>query len=62
MTLPCKSMGARVVGVEFVQERRELAHKLGITDVVDSGSRKDVGSTLLEVTNGQGFELAINCS
>ncbi len=60
--LLCKAMGARVVGVEFVPERRELAHKLGIVDVVAPDDTRDVRELLRDKTAGHGFEVAIDCS
>jgi threonine dehydrogenase-like Zn-dependent dehydrogenase len=60
--LLCKAMGGQVVGVEFVPERRDLAQKLGITDVVAPSNDEDVLTILGEKTAGQGFEVAIDCS
>jgi threonine dehydrogenase-like Zn-dependent dehydrogenase len=54
-------MGARVVGVEAVPERLELAQRLGITDVVSS-AEKNVVDVLREKTGGRGFEVAIDGS
>jgi len=54
-------MGARVVGVEAVPERLELAQRLGITDVVSS-AEKNVVDELREKTGGHGFEVAIDGS
>ena len=60
--LLCQAMGAKVVGVEYVPERRELAQKLGITDVVGPSDGVDMKTVLDEKTQGQGFEVAIDCS
>ncbi len=60
--LLCQAMGARVVGVEFVAERRELARKLGITSVVTPEEGIDLLSQVQEKSHGLGFEVAIDCS
>jgi threonine dehydrogenase-like Zn-dependent dehydrogenase len=60
--LLCKAMGAQVVGVEFVSERRDLAQKLDITDVVIPHNDEDVLTSLSKKTAGHGFEVAIDCS
>jgi threonine dehydrogenase-like Zn-dependent dehydrogenase len=61
MALLCKAMGARVVGVESMPERTELARTLGITDVVSSTELYAL-DILREKTGGDGFEVAIDCS
>ncbi|HEX6507453.1 MAG TPA: zinc-binding dehydrogenase [Chloroflexota bacterium] len=58
--LLCRAMGARVVGMEAVPERRQLSARLGFEAVVTPDD--DVLSTLSEVTGGRGFEAAIDCS
>jgi len=55
-----RALGARVVGVEAVPERRELAARLGVADVVAPGD--DALAALREKTGGHGFEVAIDCS
>ncbi len=55
-----RALGARVVGVEAVPERRELATRLGVADVVAPGD--DALAALREKTGGRGFEVAIDCS
>jgi len=60
--LLCQAMGAKVVGVEYVAERRELAQKLGIADVVGPSDGTDMKTALYEKTQGLGFEVAIDCS
>ncbi len=59
--LLCKAMGARVLGVEAMSERLELARNLGITDVV-SPMETHALDLLRERTNGDGVEVAIDCS
>jgi threonine dehydrogenase-like Zn-dependent dehydrogenase len=57
-----KAMGAHfLAGVEVQKERVELANRLGLADqVVEPGS--DALARLKEMTNGLGFERAIDCS
>lgn len=62
VALVCRALGARVVGVEFVPERRALAQRLGFTDVVAPRDERDVFTMLSEKTAGHGFEVAIDCS
>ena len=60
--LLCRAMGARVVGVEAIPERVELAKKLGITEVVAPDNDGKALSELFEKTDGHGFEVGIDCS
>jgi threonine dehydrogenase-like Zn-dependent dehydrogenase len=60
--LLCKAMGASVIGVEAIPERIELAHKLGINEVVAPTEDGRALSTLREKTSGHGFEVCIDCS
>ncbi len=55
-----RALGARVVGVEAVPERRALAARLSVADVVAPGD--DALAALREKTGGHGFEVAIDCS
>ncbi len=59
--LLCQKMGARVVGVEAIAERVGLAHKLGIDEVVNPTDEHAL-ETLRALTQGHGFEVAIDCS
>ena len=52
----CLALGADVVGVETIHERRQLAERLGIV-VAESDE-----AALAELTGGKGFEVAIDCS
>jgi len=61
MAILCRAMGARVVGVEYLPERHELAHKLGFSDIV-TPSNNNITHKVLEKVNGRGFEVAIDCS
>ncbi|HLJ69452.1 MAG TPA: zinc-binding dehydrogenase [Chloroflexota bacterium] len=56
----CRALGARVVGVEAVAERLELARALGFDDGVPPSD--GALAALLERTGGRGFEVAIDCS
>ncbi len=60
VALLCQRLGAEVVGVESVPERVELAHRLGIADMVAPGD--GALSALQERTSRHGFEVAIDCS
>ena len=51
----CRALGAEVLGVEAVPERRELASRLGF-EVADPGD------DLRARTGGAGFEVVIECS
>ncbi len=62
VALLCQVMGARVIGVEAIAERIELAHKLGIADVVMPGDDGQELAELREKTGGHGFEVCIDCS
>lgn len=58
--LLCRAMGARVVGVEAVPERQELAAKLGIPDVIAPSDA--AFADLMARSDGHGFEVALECS
>jgi threonine dehydrogenase-like Zn-dependent dehydrogenase len=58
----CRALGARVAGVDTVPERRALAAQLGVAEVVAPAEGGDVRAALREITQGQGFEVAIDCS
>lgn len=52
-----KAMGARVVGVDVVDERLELASKFGADEVIQ-GAREDVVARLKSLTDDEGSSLA----
>ncbi len=54
--LLCRALGADVIGVETVPERRALAERLGIN--VSDGREADLANR----TEGRGFEVGIECS
>ncbi len=60
--LLCRAMGARVIGIEFIRERRELAEQLGIQEMVTPGGDGDLLEGVLKKTGGHGCEVAIDCS
>ena len=59
-SLLCRSLGARVLAVEGIPERRSLATTLGFEDVITPGS--DALRQLMDATDGHGVEVAIDCS
>ena len=58
--LLCRAMGARVVGVEAMPERRAFGERLGFDAIVSPGD--EALPTLLATTDGHGFEVSIDCS
>ena len=60
VALLARALGAQVVGVESVPERRALAQSLGFSEVIaPSESAED---ELRELSGGQGFEVTVDCS
>ena len=57
----CRALGARVVGYEPMPERRALAERLNVGEIVAAGSQ-EVRAQLQELSKGQGFEVCIDCS
>jgi threonine dehydrogenase-like Zn-dependent dehydrogenase len=55
------AMGARVIAVETSAERLKLAQEFGADAVIDS-SRGDPVKIILELTQGQGAALALDCT
>jgi threonine dehydrogenase-like Zn-dependent dehydrogenase len=58
--LLCQAMGARVTGVEASESRAAFAQKLGIEEIVMPDG--DALENLLALTDGHGYEVAIDCS
>jgi threonine dehydrogenase-like Zn-dependent dehydrogenase len=58
----CRKLGAeKIIGIDVSSERRELAARLGLCDVVlDAGG--DNVAQVRELTSGHGVERAIDCS
>lgn len=50
----CPTPPKRVIAVDIVPERLELAKKYGATDVINSKEVPDLNAALLEVTGGKG--------
>lgn len=60
-TLLGRAMGARVVALDIVPERRQLAKELGADVVFDPRAVDPVGA-LRELTRGEGVEAALDCT
>lgn len=60
-TLMAKKFGAKVVGVDPVSVRRDLAHKVGADYTIDP-SAQNVVETIKEITKGRGASVGIECS
>lgn len=56
-----KALGARIIGVDLVEERLELAHKLGAEEVIHGG-KENVVARLQALTDGAGPDLAYETS
>jgi (R,R)-butanediol dehydrogenase / meso-butanediol dehydrogenase / diacetyl reductase len=50
-----------VVAVEVAQRRKETARQLGATDVIDP-AEEDAEKRAAEVTNGEGFDVVVECA
>lgn len=59
--LVAKAFGARVVAVDLLRERLELASRLG-ADVLINSSSDDPVESIREVTGGRGVDVAVDCS
>jgi threonine dehydrogenase-like Zn-dependent dehydrogenase len=62
VALLCQALGARVVGVDTMPERRALATTLGIGEIVSADLEEEVSPRLRALTQGHGFEVSIDCS
>src|SRR6185295_11206751 len=60
-TMLGRAMGARVIAVDPVAERRELARAFGAETAVDPKAADPVAA-LRELTHGEGVEAALDCS
>jgi threonine dehydrogenase-like Zn-dependent dehydrogenase len=58
--LLARALGARVAAVEAIPERVQFAAKLGFENIVAPGD--GALESLLSLTDGHGFEVAIDCS
>ena len=59
--LEAVALGVRVIGVELVPERLQLGRALGADLVIDAGSQDPV-EAVLEATDGEGADLALETS
>lgn len=58
----CRKLGAeRIIGIDVIPERLELAKSLGLCDDV-LASHPDNARQVLELTGGRGVERAVDCS
>ena len=56
-----RAMGARVIALDTIAERLELAKGLGADETIDPGSNDPVAA-IKELTGGRGVDIAIDCS
>lgn len=56
----CPSPPRKVIAVDIVPERLELAKKYGATDLVNSREVNDLKTALLDVTDGKGIDGTID--
>jgi propanol-preferring alcohol dehydrogenase len=59
--LMAKAMGARTIGVDPVEKRLALARKLGVDEVVNSGT-VDTAKAIRDLTKGTGVGMALETS
>jgi len=58
----CRKLGAnKIIGIDVVQERLDLAIQLGLCDVVLASGPDNVAQ-VRDLTNGNGVERAVDCS
>jgi len=58
----CRKLGAqRIIGIDIVPDRLELARSLGLCDFVLTAGPQNI-SEVLEISSGRGVERAIDCS
>lgn len=58
----CRKLGAQqIIGIEAIEERRELALRLGLCDAVLSAGPNNVAE-IRDLTSGRGVERAVECS
>ena len=60
-TMMGAAMGARVIAVDIVPYRLELARKLGAAEVIDAG-KVDVLEAVNDLTGGEGAEATMECT
>ncbi len=60
-TLFAKAMGSRVIGIEPIAERRELARALGADETIDPNA-DDANNAVKELTHGEGADCSFETS
>ncbi|MBN1581224.1 MAG: zinc-binding dehydrogenase [Anaerolineae bacterium] len=60
--LMVKGMGGRVIGVEPIRERRDLALALGADEVIDPTQVENIRDAIHELTHDEGADLAFETS
>lgn len=60
-TMLAASMGARVIAVDIAEERLDLAKEFGADELVNSADTDPV-EALKQLTNGEGVDLALECT
>jgi len=58
----CQALGARVVGVDTMLERRALAERLDVGDIITATDSDELRDRLQDASQGRGFEVGIDCS
>ncbi len=58
----CQAMGAKVIGVDTLPDRRALAEHLHVAEKVVGAEGDRLSEALQDATQGRGFEVAIDCS
>ena len=59
MVMMAKRAGARVIAVDIAGEKLEKCKEIGADEVIDA-SKENVTSSLIEMTNGDGLDVAID--
>ncbi|KKI92819.1 alcohol dehydrogenase [Bacillus sp. SA1-12] len=60
VTMLAAALGVEVIGVDMVEERMEMARKVGAKHTIKAG--EDAHNKIRELTGGKGVEVAIDCS
>lgn len=60
-TLIASGLGAEVIAIDILEERLKFSKTLGAKHALDSRDA-DIKKTILEITNGAGVEVTIDCS
>jgi aryl-alcohol dehydrogenase len=60
--LPKDERPAKVVAVDIVDSRLDMARRYGATDVINSGVEKDLAAALAKLTDGEGVDGSIDCT